>query len=91
MVNVHCPGPLGNPKSESRNPKEGRNPKTERTMRQEVVQPVGSRLVRISGFGFPSGFGFRASDFLRVSGFGIRISRLEFTGNIEEAVLVMAQ
>jgi outer membrane protein assembly factor BamB len=63
MVNVHCPGPLGNPKSGIRNPNEGRNPKTERTPRQKEAQPVGSQPVRLSGFGFPSAFGIRASDF----------------------------
>ena len=57
MVNAHCPGPLSNPKSEIR------NPKTERITRQKEGQPVGSRLIRLSGFEFLSGFGFRASDF----------------------------
>ena len=51
-----------NPKSETRNPKEGRNPKSERTC--QAGDPRRSAT-----------FGFRDSDFLRVSGFGFRISR----------------
>jgi outer membrane protein assembly factor BamB len=85
MVNAHCPGALGNPKSEIRNPKEGRNPKTERTALQKEDQPVGSRLVRISGFGFLSALGFRASAFCLaalvagaiVNPGGIRVSAAE--------------
>ena len=75
----------GNPKPETRNPKEGRNPNTE--CRRDLAHMPGaradaaiSRLRHETASHNPSGrslrpeFGSRASDFLRVSGFGFRIS-----------------
>jgi hypothetical protein len=50
-----------NPKSEARNPKEGRK----------------SEIRKGSDSSIKSVFGFRISDFLRISGFGFRISRLQ--------------
>jgi len=50
-----------NPKTEARDPKEGRNPKSDNRKTQQALP--GPRLVRASGFGFPSDFGLRASDF----------------------------
>jgi hypothetical protein len=65
-----------NPKSEVRNPKEGRNPKSEfqgmgETAGPHETPPTLSNTHRAKGF-----FGFRASAFLRPSDFGLRISRL---------------
>jgi len=51
-----------NPKTEARDPKEGRNPKSDNRKTQQALP--GPRLVRASGFG------------LRISGFGLRISAL---------------
>jgi uncharacterized protein (TIGR03790 family) len=49
-----------NPKPEIRNPREGRNPKAEKDFRLDGSPRA--RGIRISGFGFPSAFGFRPSD-----------------------------
>jgi excinuclease ABC subunit A len=46
--------PVGNPKAETRNPKEIRRPKSERS--------ISERLIRNSDFGHLSEFGFRTSD-----------------------------
>jgi len=54
---------MPNPKSEGRKPKEIRNPKSEFRGLLTVEQPIESNPFRTSAFGFPSGFGFRSSDF----------------------------
>jgi hypothetical protein len=61
---------MQNPKTENRKPKEGRNPNAEtRRSKSELgglllIHSAGSCFgSRISGFGFPSALGFRASDF----------------------------
>ena len=73
-------------KSENRNPKTEGNPKSEARKCQSLWLR-GSRAARnqmVCRFGFPRGcapglrlvlFGFRLSDFLRFSDFGLRISR----------------
>jgi hypothetical protein len=64
---------LPSPKTEGRNPKEIRSPKPEITNafdRRGADRPTVSRSAKLFGF-----FGFRNSGFLRVSGFGLRISR----------------
>src|ERR1035441_1301370 len=77
---------LVNPKAETRNPKEGRNPKSERTFLSSVIgrkspgRPLPARLSSRQGGVSVSVrclFGFRNSAFLRVSGFGFRVSRSE--------------
>jgi hypothetical protein len=53
------------PKSETRKPKCEGIPKSEVPKEQPLWQEdslLGSSLVRLSGFGLPSGFGFRVSD-----------------------------
>ena len=65
-----------NPKAETRRPKEGRNPNgrsierefdltfsAERSSKSEGRMAIGSRLLRISAFGFRPSFGLRASGF----------------------------
>src|ERR1035441_2715303 len=70
---------LANPKAETRNPKEGRNPKSERTFlsaaigRKSPGRPLPARLSSRQGGVSASVrclFGFRNSDFFRISGFG---------------------
>ena len=51
---------MPNPKPDIRNPKEGRNPKAEKG--SYLVENPRAQRIRISGFGFPSAFGFRPSD-----------------------------
>jgi hypothetical protein len=52
----------GNPKTETRNPKEGRNPKSENSLIQWAAVPLGWLWIRTSGFGLLSAFGIRISD-----------------------------
>ena len=59
-------------KSEIRNPKSEGNPKTE--TRQPVVELRIGRKERKDHRELPKAFGFRFSDFLRISDFGFRIS-----------------
>jgi hypothetical protein len=56
------------PKSETRNPKEAESPKCEKSDCPVIVipHPQLSRSFRISGFGFPSEFRFRFSDFIQI-------------------------
>ena len=54
--------PDRSPKTETRKPKEIRNPKTESPTALLWLLPFRSSHIRISGFGFPSAFGFRTSD-----------------------------
>jgi glycosyltransferase involved in cell wall biosynthesis len=52
----------------NRQKSEVRSPKSEGSPKSEIRKAgVGGSLFRISGFGFPSDFGFRASDFFRPS------------------------
>ena len=51
---------MPNPKPDIRSPKEGRNPKAEKD--SYLVGNPRTQRIRISGFGFPSAFGFRPSD-----------------------------
>ena len=67
QVSGRCKVGWDHPKTEIRKPKEIRNPKTE--MGQPpwgrcfgVSGPIKGHALRISDFGFPSDFGFRASD-----------------------------
>jgi prepilin-type N-terminal cleavage/methylation domain-containing protein len=76
--------PRPNPKSEGRKPKEIRNPKPETTEPLALRGADRPAVPWFAGFSPKKGltprlrlgfFGFRSSDFLRVSGFGFRISR----------------
>src|ERR1035437_5957211 len=52
-----------NPKPETRGLKEGREPKSDKGLIRKTAAPPERLLIRGSGFGVPSGFGFRPADF----------------------------
>jgi hypothetical protein len=86
---------LRNPKAENRNPKEIRNPKPESASPFDCGGVERPAVKWSSRFGFLRGcapglrlvlFGFRLSDFLRFSVFGLRISRAECSSVEHKAV-----
>jgi hypothetical protein len=82
-----------NPKPEGREPKEIRRPKSEEAKPRpsnetrpgaETDRQQLSRSARSHGGEGVGDFGLRISDFLRISGFGLRIWRRDLTSNLEE-------
>ena len=83
----------GNPKSEIRNPKEGRRPNSEqakpqpssaaRSGAQADTQQLSRSACSHSGQD-RGGFGLRVSDFFRISGFGLRIWQPDSAGAVEK-------
>ena len=90
-------------KAETRNPKTEGRPRSEIRSSKAAVLDCGSfrscgwQAAALQVTSAPTcgrmggGFGLRTSDFLRVSGFGLRIWRLGFAGNVEVALLIMGQ
>jgi ABC-type multidrug transport system ATPase subunit len=82
----------GNPKAESRKPKEIRSPKSEEAKPQpsnaarpgaEADRQRLSRSARSDSRQGVGGLGLRISDFFRISGFGLRIWQPDHSGNVE--------
>ena len=83
----------GNPKPEGRRPKEARRPKSETATGwagtssppgAETSRPQRSVPFSSDGCAGAAGFGLQASDFFRVSDFGLRVWRLCAIESVEE-------